>query len=194
MLFTTTEISKARRLQGSFVSDNEIKKIVNYIKEKGGEPDYVEEILEKQKVRGLAGVGMDGSGVDDDNLLQEAKEIIINSGKASASYLQRRLSIGYARAARLLDLLEQEGIIGQANGSKPREILISQEQYDKMINQTISGMPLHKQKESEAPDEYLEEVDDESEKTEDEIEPDLIFENKEDKIDDDEDDGKYFSK
>ncbi|MEK7173222.1 MAG: DNA translocase FtsK 4TM domain-containing protein, partial [Patescibacteria group bacterium] len=64
MLFTTAEIFKPKRLQGAFVNDNEIKKIVDYIKEKGGEPNYIEEIIERQKVRGLAGVGLDGSGAD----------------------------------------------------------------------------------------------------------------------------------
>ncbi|MFH1232582.1 MAG: DNA translocase FtsK 4TM domain-containing protein [Patescibacteria group bacterium] len=208
MLFTTAEISKPRRIQGAFVSDNEIKRIVNYIKEKGDEPDYIEEVIEKQKVNGVAGVGLNDNDSNDDNLLPEAKEVIINSGKASASYLQRRFSIGYARAARLLDLLEQEGIIGPTNGSKPREVLISQDQYDRMINQGVSGMPLHKQEEMEAPDEYLPE--DKTEEVEGESFDEMeIEENNSEKInkidnlknkklsqnqDDEEDDGKYFSR
>ncbi|MBI4779356.1 DNA translocase FtsK 4TM domain-containing protein [Candidatus Falkowbacteria bacterium] len=121
MLFTTAEISKPRRLQGAFVSDNEIKRIVNYIKDRSGEPQYIEAVTDRQKVKGIAGVGLDGGSEDSDELLEEAKELIINSGKASASYLQRRLSIGYARAARLLDLLEEAGVISAGNGSKPRE-------------------------------------------------------------------------
>jgi len=175
MLFTTAEISKPRRLQGAFVSDNEIKRIVNYIKDRSGEPQYIEGVTDRQKVKGVAGVGLDGGGGDSDELLEEAKELIINSGKASASYLQRRLSIGYARAARLLDLLEEAGIISQGNGSKPREILITREQYDSMINQGISGVNLHKQEEAVAPDEYLAEDEDPSassgqEEMEDEVE------------------------
>ncbi|MFH1233047.1 MAG: DNA translocase FtsK [Patescibacteria group bacterium] len=217
MLFTTAEIFKPKRLQGAFVSDNEIKKIVNYIKEKAGESNYIGEVIERQKVHGMAGVGLDGSGFDDDNLLAEAKEIIINSNKASASYLQRRLSIGYARAARLLDLLEQEGVIGQANGSKPREVLISQDQYASIINQETAGAPLHKQEEAEAPDEYLPEdeplfvkvSDGEIEEVEDkpiikdkEAEENNISQKSDLEIrkatkqdqDDDDDDGKYFSR
>jgi len=155
MLFTTAEISKPKRLQGAFVSDNEIKRIVYYIKDRSGEPQYVEGITDRQKVKGIAGVGLDGGSEDSDELFEEAKELIINSGKASASYLQRRLSIGYARAARLLDLLEEAGIISAGNGSKPREILITREQYDSMVNQGISGVNLHKREESVAPDEYL---------------------------------------
>lgn len=172
MLFTTAEISKPRRLQGAFVSDNEIKRIVNYIKDRSGEPQYIEAVTDRQKVKGIAGVGLDGGDADSDELLEEAKELIINSGKASASYLQRRLSVGYARAARLLDLLEEAGIISQGNGSKPREILITREQYDNMINQGISGINLHKREEAEAPDEYLpeDEEDDETEAEETEEE------------------------
>jgi len=164
MLFTTAEISKPKRLQGAFVSDNEIKRIVNYIKDRSGEPQYLEAVTDRQKVKGIAGVGLDSDSADSDELLEEAKELIINSGKASASYLQRRLSIGYARAARLLDLLEEAGIISQGNGAKPREILITREQYDSMINQGASGATLHKREEAVAPDEYLAE--------DDEVEPD----------------------
>lgn len=211
MLFTTAEISKPRRLQGAFVSDNEIKRIVNYIKDRSGEPQYIEAVTDRQKVKGIAGVGLDGGSEDSDELLEEAKELIINSGKASASYLQRRLSIGYARAARLLDLLEEAGVISAGNGSKPREILITREQYDSMLNQGISGVNLHKREESVAPDEYLPE----DEEVEAEIEEESIFTKAmEDEADDeaaelmedptkirpggagkpDDDEGKYFSR
>ncbi len=155
MLFITAELSKPKRLQGAFVSESEIKKIIRYIQEKGGEPQYIEDVIEKQKVRGIAGVGMKGVNDIDDDLLEEAKELIINSGRASASFLQHRLSIGYPRAARLLDILEEMGIIGPVDGAKPREILITKEQYDKMINQGVSGASLHNREESEAPYEYL---------------------------------------
>jgi len=184
MLFITAELSKPKRLQGAFISDSEIKKIVRYIKENGGEAEYVEEVTEKQKVSGIAGVGMDGGSDDDDELLEEAKELIINSGKASASFLQRRLSIGYARAARILDILEEKGVVGPSQGAKPREILITKEQYDNMITQGVSGVALHKMEETEPPDSYLgeeglegeeggeddEEIDDEDEVGEDEEE------------------------
>lgn len=161
MLFTTAEISKPKRLQGAYVSDNEIKRVINYIKDKGGEPQYIEGITDRQKVKGIAGVGLTGGeDADNDELLEEAKELIINSGKASASYLQRRLSIGYARAARLLDLLEENGVIGPSSGSKPREVLISREQYDKIISQGTAGVALHKPEEAAAPDEYLDDEDD----------------------------------
>ncbi len=212
MLFTTAETSKPRRLQGAFVSDNEIKRIVNYIKDRSGEPQYLEGITDRQKVKGIAGVGLSGGLEDSDELLEEAKELIVNSGKASASYLQRRLSIGYARAARLLDLLEEAGIISQGNGSKPREILISREQYDSMLNQGVSGVNLHKQEEAVAPEEYLEDeeleeedVEAEDEKTEADADADdeaelmedptkIAGAKKSDVEKQDEDEGKYFSR
>lgn len=155
MLFSTAETPKPRRLQGAFVSEGEIKKIVDYIKEKSGEPNYIEGITERQKVSGIGGVGIDGASDDDDELLNEAREMVINSGKASASYLQRRLSIGYARAARLLDLLEEAGVVGPANGSKPREILVSKEQYEAMAATSVSGVSLHNREEAVAPAAYL---------------------------------------
>jgi len=155
MLFIAAEISKPKRLQGAFVSDQEIKRIINYIRAKGGQSDYVDGITEKQKVHGIAGVGYNGDSEDEDDLLEEAKELIINSGKASASFLQRRLSIGYARAARLLDILEENGIVGPANGAKPREIMVSPEQYEDLLSQGVSGASLHNREETEEPDEYL---------------------------------------
>ncbi len=207
MLFTTAEISKPRRLQGAFVSDNEIKRIVNYIKVNGGEAQYVEDITVRQKVKGIAGVGLDGGDADADDLMEEAKELIINSGKASASYLQRRLSIGYARAARLLDLLEEAGVISGGNGSKPREVLITREQYDSMLSQGVSGAPLHKREEAVAPGEYLEGEEDEVQEAEEDEAPadeavDEAAELMEDPTDvkttdaekTDEDEGKYFSR
>lgn len=151
MLLTTPELSKPKRIQGAYVSDEEIKDVINYLKEKSGEAEYLEGVTERQKVNGVAGVGMDGTYGDEDELMQEAKDIIVKAGKASTSLLQRRLSIGYGRAAKILDMLEEAGIIGPANGSKPRELMISQEQY----NLGISGVSLHNRGEVAIPDSYL---------------------------------------
>jgi DNA segregation ATPase FtsK/SpoIIIE, S-DNA-T family len=155
MLFMTPEISKPKRVQGAFVSDGEIKKIVDYIKEKGGDFEYVEGVTEKQAVHGVAAVGIDGSTGDEDELLSEAKDLIIKSGKASASMLQRRLSVGYARAARLLDELEEAGIIGPSNGAKPREIMITKEQYEAMSAVPTAGVPVHNRAAAQVPESYL---------------------------------------
>ena len=122
MLFISADISKPKRLQGAFASDDEVRRIADYLKERA-EPDYIEEVVEKQSA--VATDGMPLEGDDGDPLLNEAKEVIIRAKKASASLLQRRLRVGYARAARILDLLEQQGVIGPGDGAKPREVLVS---------------------------------------------------------------------
>lgn len=155
MLFSTAELSKPRRIQGAFVTDDEILNIVNYIKEKYGNTEYLEGVVERQKINGSSGIGLDGIKGDEDELMNEAKEIIIAAGKASTSLLQRRLRIGYSRAASILDMLEEAGIIGPSNGSKPREILISREQYENSLATPFASMPVHNRLESKAPDNYL---------------------------------------
>ncbi len=121
MLYLSPEISRPKRLQGVYLSDQEIKNIVQHIKAQG-QADYLEAVVEKSSA-GQSGVGFDSDN-QGDSLLGEAKEVIRQSGKASASLLQRRLKIGYARAARILDLLEEQGIIGPADGAKPREVFL----------------------------------------------------------------------
>ncbi len=127
MLFVSSELSKPVRLQGAYVTDTETQRIVDYLRQQAGEPEYVSEVMEKPSTEGGTTGEVDEFG--DDELLPDAKELILRSGKASASFLQRRLRIGYARAARILDLLEERGIIGPGEGAKPREILISREGY-----------------------------------------------------------------
>ncbi len=173
MLLTTAELSKPKRIQGAFVSDDEINDIINYIKEKGGEAEYLEGVTDRQKVSGVAGVGLDGTHGDEDELLVEARDIILKANKASTSLLQRRLSIGYGRAAKILDMLEQAGIIGPANGSRPREILISSEEQASLIGQSISGLSLHNRQEFSAPQNYLSGKDEDSVSDEDDV---LVFE------------------
>jgi len=155
MLFQTPEIAKPRRLQGAFVSDGEIYRIVSYIKEKAGEFEFVDGVTEPQRVRGMAGVGMEGGEEQGDDLAMEAASIIVESGKASATFLQRKLSVGYARAAKILDILEEMGVVGPANGSKPREIMMSKEQYVNHLNNPTAGAAIHDPEESEAPEEFL---------------------------------------
>lgn len=166
MLFSTAEFSKPKRIQGAFLSDSEINDVVNYIKDKSGPAEYLEGVTDRQKVGGNAGVGLDGNHGDEDELFEEAKGIIVKAGKASTSMLQRRLSIGYGRAAKILDMLEEAGIIGPANGSKPREVMISQEQYEAMGASPISALPVHNRAESSAPDNYFGDEDDDEEEPE----------------------------
>ncbi len=155
MLFQTPEMSKPKRVQGAFVSDDEIHRIVSCIKEKAGEFEYVEGVTDPQRVRGVAGVGLEGGEEQGDELAQEAASLIVESNKASATFLQRKLSIGYARAAKILDILEEMGVVGPANGSKPREILLSKEEYENHLNNPTAEAPLHNVENSEKPAEYL---------------------------------------
>ncbi len=154
MLFSAAEFAKPKRIQGAYLSDEEINDVVNYIKEKSGEADYLEGVTDRQKVSGNAGVGLDGTHGDEDELFEEAKEIIVKAGKASTSMLQRRLSIGYGRAAKILDMLEENGIIGASNGSKPREVLISSEEYNS-ARDSLSGIPIHNRDNFRAPESYF---------------------------------------
>jgi len=154
MLFMTAEFAKPKRIQGAYLSDSEINDVVNYIKDKSGPAEYLEGVTDRQKVGGNAGVGLDGNHGDEDELFEAAKEIIIKANKASTSMLQRRLSIGYGRAAKILDMLEEAQIIGPSNGAKPREVLISQEEYEAM-GEAVSGIPVHDRKAASAPDSYL---------------------------------------
>lgn len=123
MLYICPDLGKPKRLQGAFVRDHEIQKVINYLKDQA-EPEYLEEVTQKPSI-GMSIPGFDFAGDSDDELLGEAKDVIMQAGKASASLLQRRLKVGYARAARLLDLLEEQGIIGPADGAKPRDILVA---------------------------------------------------------------------
>ena len=88
------------------------------------EPQYNEDVIKSHKAPGAAGGGAGSGGEVDDDMYQEAYDVVVASGKASASLLQRRLRVGYARAARLLDLLEDQGVIGAGDGAKPREVLV----------------------------------------------------------------------
>jgi S-DNA-T family DNA segregation ATPase FtsK/SpoIIIE len=120
MLFLAGDISKPRRIQGAYISEKELGGVTDYLK-KQEEPTYNDEVL---KMPSKVSVGGAGGAIDDD-LFDDAAEIAIRTGKVSASLLQRRLRVGYARAARLLDLMEERGVIGPPDGAKPREVLVS---------------------------------------------------------------------
>ncbi len=123
MLYIPPDQAKPTRIQGAFVSDKEVKRLVEYLKSKSPAVEYTEEIISTPytpKGAGGAAAGADGK----DPVFAEAVRVICEYDKASASLLQRRLSIGYSRAARILDQLEAAGIVGRAEGSKPRDVLI----------------------------------------------------------------------
>lgn len=121
MLHLSPEAARPRRIQGAFISDKDINKLVDFLKNQGIEPSYTEEVVSMTKSGAPAVPGMSG---DADDLFQKAVEIVCQYDKASASLLQRKLSVGYARAARILDQLQEAGVVGEADGSKPREVLI----------------------------------------------------------------------
>lgn len=123
MLFMPSDAAKPKRIQASFVSDKEIKGVADALKSIDA-PQYVPEVLQDAK-HGVGSFGGDDS--ESDPLTNEAIELVVKTGKASASYLQRRFRVGYARAARLLDILEEKGVIGPGEGAKPREILMRRE-------------------------------------------------------------------
>lgn len=124
MLFLSGELSKPKRIQSAFLTETEVKKVTDYLRNQNDaqELDAID-LLSDAKEAGddalLASVDME----DDDDLYDEARSIVTEAGKASTSYLQRRLRIGYSRAARLVDMLEERGVIGPADGAKPREVL-----------------------------------------------------------------------
>lgn len=123
MLYSTAELSVPKRVQGAYVSETEIARVVEFVKSKYEPADYDLSVTNRPSA-GPTIFGDNGLPAEDsDELIPAAKEEILRAGKASASLLQRRLKVGYARAARLLDLLEQEGFIGPGDGAKPREIL-----------------------------------------------------------------------
>ena len=131
MLFSPLGSSHPQRLQGPFVSDEEVAAVIEFWKEQTGDDDAPVQI-QKQVLQEINTVTTDFGSDDDveDELYREAVELIIDSGQASASMLQRRFRIGYNRAGRLIDTMEANGIIGPSEGSRPRKVLISKEEYE----------------------------------------------------------------
>jgi S-DNA-T family DNA segregation ATPase FtsK/SpoIIIE len=126
MLYIGSESSKPVRIQSAFISEKEVKDIAKYLIK-----SYEDELIGNELDLGEVGGNGGGDGMmsigddmgDDDELYEQAKEEVLKAGKASTSYIQRKLRVGYARAARLIDLLEQKGVVGPADGAKPREVI-----------------------------------------------------------------------
>jgi S-DNA-T family DNA segregation ATPase FtsK/SpoIIIE len=121
MLYLPPDVAKPRRIQGAYVTDEEINTLVSFLRKQGVAPQYTEEVTSMPKPGVVSVAGIDG---EVDELFQEAVRVVCQYDRASASLLQRRLSIGYARAARIIDQLEAAGVVGPADGSKPRDVLI----------------------------------------------------------------------
>jgi S-DNA-T family DNA segregation ATPase FtsK/SpoIIIE len=115
---------KPKRVQASFISDDETMKVIEFIKAQR-QPQYNDEVVSQQvQLNGKGGIVPDTSEVDDD-MWRDAVRVVIEGKKASTSLLQRRLRIGYGRAARLIEQMEEQGIVGSADGNRPRDVLVT---------------------------------------------------------------------
>ena len=132
MLFYPVGANKPIRVQGSFVTAKEVESVVNYIKQQNDSPSYSPDILEE-----IVTEHEFTEPEHFDELLPEAIETVLDAGQASISMLQRRLRIGYARAARLIDEMEIRGIVSGFEGSKPRNVLITRDEYEKLYKDDI---------------------------------------------------------
>jgi hypothetical protein len=177
MLYLTSELSKPKRFQGAYVSEEEMKEVINFLK--GDEPPQYDDAIVSKGGGGTQGsLNMFATNDDQDPMFEEAKRVVIESGKASASLLQRRMKVGYARAARLLDELEEAGIVGPADGAKPREIFtehlrpVEQELSDDEQTMDAGGTILNPPSKEKAEEEIEEEgsSDEDEEESEDEEE------------------------
>ena len=133
MLFLPPGTARIRRIHGAYVSEKEIVKIVDFVKANQGEPQFLEEITKIDVEK----TGADGIEYLDDPKYDDAVRVVLSTGQASASYLQRRLKLGYSRAARLVEIMEANGIVGPSQGSKPREILVRADDYPPASGQSI---------------------------------------------------------
>ncbi|MCL2030052.1 MAG: DNA translocase FtsK, partial [Oscillospiraceae bacterium] len=136
MLFAPAGVGNPVRIQGCYVDERDIQKIVTHIR-KHAEASYAEDVMEQidrnqMRAGGIPAADDPEAEEDLDPMLPAAIEVILDSGQGSVSFLQRRLKLGYARAARLMDLMEQRGIVGPFEGSKPRKVLVTREQWDAM--------------------------------------------------------------
>ena len=138
MLFYPVGASKPQRVQGCFVTDNEVEHVVDFVKqdETALYDQSIADEIDNHVVAEKGGKGGRDAAGDEDELLPQAIECVVEAGQASTSQLQRRLKLGYARAARIIDQLEQKGIVGPFEGAKPRAVLISR---DRWIEMKLSG-------------------------------------------------------
>ena len=158
MLYSPLGDSKPTRVQGCFITPEEIERVVAFVKDAAGEAHYDQDVIEKiqQAVDAKADKGKSApadtaaDGEDGDELLPAAVEVVLETGQASVSMLQRRLKLGYSRAARLVDQMEERGYVGPFEGSKPRQLLITREKWQEL--QMAKGIA--PQEAPPAPDRY----------------------------------------
>jgi S-DNA-T family DNA segregation ATPase FtsK/SpoIIIE len=124
MLFNPMGIAKPIRVQGTFISDSEVHKVIEYVKNQAPETEYASDVIHS-----IERVQTSAADDDTDELLSDAIETVVRAEQASVSMLQRRFRIGYNRAARLIDMMESRGIIGPADGSRPRRVLMTEDEF-----------------------------------------------------------------
>ncbi|MBE6770762.1 MAG: DNA translocase FtsK, partial [Ruminococcaceae bacterium] len=137
MLFNPVGASKPTRVQGCFISDAEVERVVNHIKSQA-QTTYNEETIHEIEAKAAAAESAKKKVVDDDEdgdwdpMLNDAIEVVVNAGGASTTMLQKKLKLGYARASRVMDQLEEKGIVGPSEGAKPRAVLVTKQQWYEM--------------------------------------------------------------
>jgi DNA segregation ATPase FtsK/SpoIIIE, S-DNA-T family len=136
MLFRPAGTSKLQRIQGAFVTEDEIARLTKHWSHQG-EPEFAEELLEAQQ-DGAEDEGDGALPADQDDLLAEAVRLVVSTQTASVSMIQRRLRVGYTRAGRLIDMLERRGVISGYEGSKPRQVLVSEAELPRMLERLES--------------------------------------------------------
>lgn len=139
MLYQSGEMSKPMRIQSAFISEKEVKSVTKYLKEQYEDLADEVDITENEEKDVEAIFESIAEEEDRDDLYEEARDVIIRAGKGSTSYLQRKLRIGYARAASIMDQLEDTGVVGPQEGSKAREVLVDQEEYDEAKEELIEN-------------------------------------------------------
>ena len=152
MLFSPVGLAKPVRVQGCYLSDEEVERVVNFIKSQSDEKKYDEDVMQEierqaametnKKSSSAAASSSDGDDSSGDEMLPKAIEVVVEAQMASTTLLQRKLKLGYARAARIVDELEQRGIVGPFEGAKPRKVLISKQQWMEMNALANSSAPI----------------------------------------------------
>jgi len=158
MLFRPVGTSKMNRIQGAFVTEDEIARVCQHW-QKQGEPEFDVELLEAPEPEVPEGAADGEFSPDEDDLLADAAQIVVESETASVSMIQRRLRVGYTRAGRLIDMLERRGIISGYEGSKPRQVLVSQAELPRMLERLADAMIAGEEGEESATDTELEPVE-----------------------------------
>jgi S-DNA-T family DNA segregation ATPase FtsK/SpoIIIE len=127
-LFMPPGTSRIQRLHGAYISEQETASLIRWLK-RHGKPDLDPDVVKDQKESSSEG---GGGGGQDDELYDEAARLVVSEGQGSASFLQRRMRVGFSRAARLIDIMERDGLLGPAQGSKPREVLVKGDFFEEI--------------------------------------------------------------